>query len=154
MNIAEAWLNAEKTCFDLLVTGLKSKDGFDAYRGYLPDIKDSWMFTSGGMQTGPIERLYGVSGAWCSLSVKARIEGIFRKRDDAIMLGGNVLNVLKNNNNFYQQSNVMWLRLTDLPQEPEETPILNVQGELATIIWRIVIPLEMVFATEAEYPVI
>lgn len=154
MNIAESWLSAEKQCFDLLVTGLESKDGYDAFRGYLPDIKDSWMFTSGGIQTGPIERFYGQSGAWCSISMKARIEGIFRSRDDAIKFGGKVLSVLKANNNFYQKLNVMWLRLLDMPQEPEETPILNAQGELATVIWRIVIPLEMVYATEAVYPVI
>jgi hypothetical protein len=153
MNIEESWVSAEKTCFALLVTGLKSKDGYNAFRGYLPDIKDSWMFTSGGIQTGPIERFYSETGAWCSISLKARLEGIFHDRDDALLFGGKVWGVLKANNNFHKKLNVMWLRLTDHPQEPEETPIVNVQGELATIVWRIVVPLEMVFATEAEYPV-
>jgi hypothetical protein len=153
MNIENSWLSAEKKCFELLVTGLEAKDGFDAFRGYLPDLRDSWMFTSGGMQTGPIERLYSETGAWCSLSVKARVEGIFKNRDDALRLGGKILKVLKDTGNMHQELNVMWLRLTDLPGEPDEFAVMNLQGELAAVMWRITIPLEMVFATAAEYPV-
>jgi hypothetical protein len=152
MTITDAWKNAELTCFTQLVTALDSKAEYDAFRGYLPEIRDSWMFTSGGIETGPIERFYGESGAWCSMSMKARIEGIFAHRDSCLEFAGKVLQFLQDSGNMHQTGNVMWLRLTDFPQEPQETALTNEQGEVSTIIWRIIIPLEMVFATSAEFP--
>lgn len=152
MNITEAWLEAEKTCYTQLVSGLKAKDGFNAFRGYLPYERDSWMFSSGGIGSSiAIERFWSANPAWCYMSFNARIEGVYDSRDKCLELAGSVLGVLKDTSNMNQKGNVMWLRLADFPGEPVETPILNVQGELATVLWRITIPLEMVIATEAEY---
>jgi hypothetical protein len=151
VDISTAWLEAEKTCYTQLVTRLNAKDGFNAFRGNMPVMRDAWFFTSGGIQTGPVDRFWGENGAWCAMSVRARVEGIYQVRDDCLRLAGMIYAKLKESNNLKAIGNVMWLRLTDFGGEPDETPLVNDKNEVVGMLWRITIPLEMVFATEAEY---
>ena len=104
------------------------------------------MFTSGGLQTGPIERLWGTTGAWCALSMAARFEGQFVDRAECLTFGGKVMAWIKETDNLNQIGNVMWLRMTDLPQEPFWQPL-----ESGEVLWHVIMPMEMVFTTSTEY---
>lgn len=152
ITMSNCWLEAEKKIFGQLVTGISgSVQNVNAFRGFLPNERDAWALFTGGMATGPIERLYGTTAAWCSLSIKAKIECNYFERDKCLEFGGKLLSLLQEKSNFHGIGNVMWFRLADLPNEPQMQIIPNDVGDAGAVNWLMTTPMELVIATGAEY---
>lgn len=147
MTIADSWLAAETTAFDQLCTRLESKKDFNAFRGFIPEDRDCWSFTSGGSSAAiPVERLWGESPAWCALGVNARFTARYQNRDNCLSMAGKLLAALKQTVNMEKIGNIMYLRVTDMPGEPQP-----VELEGGMLIWVSEIPLELIFATSGEF---
>jgi hypothetical protein len=151
--IGESWNLAESIAYESLSDFLGNTDGVDCFRGYLP-INDEgtlkqanvWMINSGGTSGDfDIERTYGISGNWCSELIPAEIVGVFENRTTAMNFSGAIQAWLKATNNLNQTGNVNWCHLSALPEPPEELIIGRHR------YWRIRIPLEILFLTEAVY---
>jgi hypothetical protein len=148
MTIKDAWLSAEKTCFNQLVTRTASREGWDAFRGYLPADRNAWMFTSGGVAGSFVmDRLAGTTPLYCTLGFNAKVVCRFAERDDCLTFAGKVLTAFSQTTNFKQIGNVLWLRLTDLPGEPVPLEI----NEDGLNIWIMEIPMEMIVSTNTEF---
>lgn len=145
-NITKAWKVAERTCFTKLVKHMNAKENVDAFLGFNAADRESWMFTSGGLAVGPVARYQGPSPAWCNFSINARIEGVYSVREPCLDLAGAVLGFLKGTTNLNQIGNVQNLAIADFPGEPVAEP-----QESGIMIWRVIIPLRLTFATEVEY---
>ncbi len=146
INIANAWQKAEETCFTSLVEFAESKINFDAFLGWLPADRDCWMFSSGGLSTGPIERFSGMSPAWCALSFRAKVQINNQDRTKAMEMAGKVLAWLQHTVNMSGIGNVLMLRLMDLPSEPD-----SIVHESGRLIWVVEIPLDMTISTTTTY---
>lgn len=147
MTITEAWASAERTCFTQLVQYTASKANYNAFQGWLPEDRDSWMFTSGGLAGSfPIERVWGDTPLFCQLHFNAKVVARFKEREDCLTLAGKIINAFNETTNFKQIGNVVRLRLADMPQEP--TPL---ELENGRVIWLMEIPMEMVFSTNSEF---
>lgn len=146
VKMSEAWLQAEKTCFTVLLTELKGKENVSAFRGFVFEDRNCWGFISGGLAMGPIERYQGDTPVWCNFVINARFETIQQDRDKVLTLCGDFLAMLKEKNNLTEIGNVQYLHLADFPAEPAPVPI-----ESGQVVWRGVIPLRLAFATETEY---
>ena len=148
MTIQEAWLYGEKTCFDQLVERTASREGWDAFRGFLPSDRNAWMFSSGGVAGSFVmDRLAGSTPLYCTLGFQAKVMCRFADRDDCLIFAGKVLKAFEETSNFKQIGNVLWLRLVDMPGEP--TPLeINEDG---LMIWVMEIPMEMIVSTNTEF---
>jgi hypothetical protein len=146
MTIKDAWLAAETTAFDQLVTRLASKSGFNAFRGYIPEDRDCWSLTTGGLAMGPIERFWGDSPAWCAIAMNARFTTRFQNRDNCLKTSGSLLAALQETTNFKAVGNIISFRLRDMPGEPQ--PVV-LDGDM--LIWVCEIPMELVFSTAEEF---
>lgn len=151
--VSDGWRLAEDTCFDSLADFLGATEGVECFRGFLPTKADGelefanvWRISSGGGASGfEIERTYGEGGNWCSVLVSGELEGVFETRDRAMRFGGSVMAWLKSTNNLHKQTNVTWCHLADLPQ----APVLTVSGRHR--VWRISVPLEILYLTESVH---
>ena len=148
----DSWAQAEQYCFDELVKFTESKANSNAFLGWLPDPpqRDAWMFTSGGLHTGPIEMFSGGTALWCTFSMDASIDIVTRQRSDAQTTAMKMVNALKENDNFRSQHNIQELRLASLPSTPTVLPMTNEDGQVVGIMWNITIPLEMLYAVQSE----
>jgi hypothetical protein len=145
ITIQDSWLVAETTAFDQLVTRLAAKKDFNAFRGYIPEDRDCWSLTSGGLATGPIARFWGDNPAWCTIAMNARFTARYQNRDNCIKTAGQLFAALKETTNFKGVGNIISFRLRDMPGEP--LPVV-LEGDM--LIWVCEIPMELVFSTAEE----
>lgn len=148
MTIEEAWVAADKTCFERMKKAVGSSTGKGkAFPGYLPESATNvWMFTSGGSAENQMGRLAGPTPQFCSLAFNARAICAYAKREDAMLWAGRVYEFLNKTNNLQNTGNVQWLRLAAHVAEPLLTALENGRQ-----VWVVEIPLEMIFATETTF---
>jgi hypothetical protein len=152
INLSVAWDLAEQTAFEKLASYLQSKPNVDCFRGYLPIDRECWMFTSGGLATGPIARWWNDTPLFGTLSFKARVAAQYLDRSQCLIFASKILAFLSETSNMKQTGNVMWLRLADMPGEPTfgDEFVETDDGIVSVVLWKIEVPLELVFHTADE----
>ena len=146
VSIDNAWDEAEKTVFRELATSLNSKEGADAFRGYLPVSRlDVWMFSSGGGTNG-IERTWNVDKAPCfaTIATDCNFTCLFSTRSGAMQWAGKVLKFLQDTSNLYHRGNVATVRIQSYPVEPD---VMVLDEKSGIIGWTVNIPAELVYIT-------
>lgn len=154
--LADAWYRAETEAFDSLTNYTGCTEGVDCFRGFLPVQGDSddykrtnvWQMTSGTSGDFDEERLTGDNALWCSLRANCGIESLWETREQAMKFAGLVEAWLKETDNLKETGNVTWLRMVDLPEEPQ---IYRTQGENRKRLWELNIELELIYSTETVY---
>jgi len=145
MNIVDAWKAAEKTCYTQMLSHTNTKDGVDAFRGWIPEDRDCWMFTTGGLAAGTMDRHWGDTPLFCNFAFGGRVVARYADRDDCMELAGKIFKMLNDTQNMKNKGNVQYLRLDNLPTEP-----LPVDLESGMQIFLMEIPMQMIFTTTAE----
>jgi len=154
--LSDAWLRAETTAFESLMSYTGCKENLDCYRGFLPrqgddedyDLTDVWMMTSGSSGSFETDRLASNDALWCSLKSDARIESIWENRTDAMKFAGLVESWLRETNNLTETGNISWVNMIDIPAEPE---IYRTDGRIRKRYWLQTIDLELVYKTETVF---
>lgn len=154
--ISDAWYRAETSAFESLRAFVGATEGSDCFRGFLPVMGDSdddklvnvWQFTSGDSDEFEIDRVKGENPNWCSLRADARVESLWRTREEAMKFAGAVVAWLKSTDNLMETGNVTWCTLSDMPDEPE---IYRTDGPNRARYWRQTVDLELVYKTESNY---
>ena len=154
ITLENAWLEAEKTSFSWIKRYTETDTTNAAFLGMMPlNVVNGVMFTSGGNSaTTDIETTRAADdNCWKVVTCSARIEIINVSREKALRWAGLIEKMLNDTNNLHEKGNVMWLRATALPTEPEPGDLFNSDGKPTGMAWRIEIPLEMSYRTDREY---
>jgi len=154
ITLENAWLEAEKTCFGYVKKYTETDTTNAAFLGMMPlNVVNGVMFTTGGNSpTTDIEVTRAADdNCWKVVTCAARVEIINVSREKALRWAGLIEKMLNDTDNLHEIGNVMWLRATALPGEPEPGDLLDAKGNPVGMAWRIEIPLEMSYRTDAEY---
>lgn len=155
--IADAWYRAETTAFESFAAFVGAHEGRECFRGFLPVQGDNedykytnvWHFTSGDSTEFELDRIKGDNPNWCSLRSDARIESLWKTREEAMRFAGAVIAWLKSTDNLKETGNVTWCTLSDIPAEPE---IERTTGKMnRERYWFQTINLELVYSTGGDY---
>jgi hypothetical protein len=152
VNFNESWEKADGTVFEKLNTYLGTTKDVDAFRGLTTDFgveRPFWSLRSGGLALGDVSRYAGTSPAWCNFAVRAEVMICRESYEDCLRWAGKVIMYLRESANMtgvgYMAANVQLLCLSDFPAAPE---ILVLPSE--RVLWRVIVPMQLVFTTEAE----
>lgn len=155
--LGDAWYRAETIVFESLRDYSGCTEERECYRGYLPVFGETqvpsksnvWMLESGGSTNFDTDRLATDNALWCSIQTDATIESLWSTREKAMKFVGMVECWLKETNNMEETGNVTWCRMLDIPDSPARE-IYGGDRDLK-FFWRVIIPLEIVYATEYTY---